>query len=171
MGRFYFGRVVSFALVAIISIFSVKFAEACAIARPEDFNTLKKATLVVQGKLTAELQFVQPLARFRPAYYRAKILVTKTLVGATEFNGTELAFVFYRPANKKVRGVSKDVEIIVGLRRPGERESSASSGFIESTWFSVASSCDSMGVIVLNGNNLEDIKRGIKGEHKRFDIK
>lgn len=142
---------------------------ACPLVRSEDFNQLQRAKVVVRGKLSSEPQFIASPGKLNPKYFRAKVLVIATLAGQPKLDGTEVEFVFYRPINRNVKGLLKDVEIIVGLREPNERERSAGHWYIESKWFSVASQCDSKGVVIVNESNIGDVFRGIKGQHKRRD--
>ena len=119
-----------------------------------------------------ELTNVRP---YRVPYYRSSILVHQTLAGEPKLDGKTVEFVFYKSSNRALRGVYQNTEIIVGLRKASPRDRYATRTVrgrsLSVQWYSVAGSCDSMGVILPTRENLEKVMLGIKGRYLRNDLK
>jgi len=156
-------KLVSIVLLALA--YTAQASQACRLVRPENFNDLQKAEVVIKGRMLS----APKLANVRPyhvPYYRSSILVNQTLTGEPQLDGKNVEFVFYRSVNRSLRGVDKNTEVIVGLRKAREKEFDLSV-----QWFSVAGPCDSMGVILPTKKNLEGVMLGIKGQYLSPDLK
>jgi hypothetical protein len=156
-------KLISIVLLALA--YTAQGSQACRLVRPENFNDLQKAEVVIKGRMLSapKLTNVRP---YHVPYYRTSILVHQTLAGEPQLDGKNVEFVFYRSVNRSLRGVDKNTEVIVGLRKATEKEFDLSV-----QWFSVAGPCDSMGVILPTKKNLERVMLGIKGQYLRPDLK
>jgi hypothetical protein len=153
--------VIYFSTILLVLAFTMQASQACALVRSENFNDLQKAEIVIKGRMLSDPRLADVKPYYRP-YYRSTVLVLQTLAGEPKLDGKNVEFVFYLSANRALRGVYKNTEIIVGLRKATERDFGLSA-----QWFSVAGGCDSMGVILPTNENLERVKLGIKGQYPR----
>lgn len=163
-----------FSTVLLVLAYTVQASRACMLVRSENFNDLQKAAVVIKGRMLSapKLTNVRP---YHVPYYRSAILVHQTLAGESKLDGKTVEFVFYISTNRALRGVYKNTEVIVGLRKPSARDryatQTARGRTLSVQWYSVAGPCDSMGVILPTKENLERVKLGIKGQYLRPDLK
>jgi hypothetical protein len=161
---------ICFSTILLVLAFTVQASQACALVRSENFNDLQKADVVIKGRMLSapKLTNVRP---YHTPYYRSPILMHQTLAGESKLDGKAVEFVFYLSANRALRGVYKNTEVIVGLRKASARDryatETARGRRLSVQWYSVAGPCDSMGVILPTNENLERVKLGIKGQYPR----
>lgn len=163
-----------FSTILPILACTVQASQACMLVRSENFNDLQKADVVIEGRMLSapKLTNVRP---YHVPYYRSPILVHQTLAGEPKLDGKTVEFVFYISTNRALRGVYKNTEVIVGLRKASARDRyatrTARGRSLSVQWYSVAGPCDSMGVILPTKENLERVMLGIKGRYLRNELK
>ena len=165
---------ICFSTILLVLACTVQASQACPLVRSENFNDLQKAEVVIRGRMLSDPK----LTVFKPhhtPYYPSTILVLQTLAGEPKLDGKNVEFVFYISSNRALRGVYKNTEVIVGLRKATERDRLATGMELDhglpARLVSVAGPCDSMGVILPTKENLERVMLGIKGQHHRSELK
>lgn len=160
--------------ILLVLAYTAQTSQACPLVRSENFNDLQKAEVVIKGRLLSfpKLTNVRP---HRTPYYRSSIVVHQTLAGEPKLEGKTVEFVFYISSNRALRGVYKNTEVIVGLRKASPRDRyatrTARGRALSVQWYSVAGPCDSMGVILPTRENLEKVMLGIRGQFLRNELK
>jgi hypothetical protein len=159
-----------FSSVLPILAFTVQASQACPLVRSENFNDLQKAEIVIRGRMLSDPTLTVLKPHHTP-YYPSTILVLQTLAGEPKLDGKNIEFVFYISSNRALKGIYKNTEVIVGLRKATARDRFATGmelgRGLSARWFSVAGPCDSMGVILPTDENLERVMLGTKGQYPR----
>jgi hypothetical protein len=166
--------VIYFSTILLALACTVQASQACPLVRSENFNDLQKAEIVIWGKMLSDPKLTVFKQHHTP-YYPSTVLVLQTLAGDPKLAGKNVEFVFYISSNRALKGVYKNTEVIVGLRKATERDRLTTGMELDhglpARWVSVAGPCDSMGVILPTRENLEKVMLGIKGQYHRSEPK